>query len=77
MDPAGALILCEKFHLGDPTVSVLELWCAEYQESNALLVHQSRCGELRKLGRRERCPVAFVGSITNSGKVNSLIVALV
>ncbi|KAK7096705.1 phosphoribosylformylglycinamidine synthase-like [Littorina saxatilis] len=68
-EPAGALIRADAFQLGDPTLSILELWGAEYQESNALLVKRQHRDALHTLGQRERCPVSFVGSITGSGKI--------
>lgn len=50
--------------LGDPTISVLELWGAEYQESNALLVHAENRNMLQQICDREKVPVSFVGEIT-------------
>ncbi len=32
VDPLGARIEVDKFIVGDPTLSVLEIWGAEYQE---------------------------------------------
>lgn len=62
--------MCSYFDLqkGDPTLSVLELWGAEYQESNALLLRPSDRGFLERVCQREKCPVDFVGSITGDGK---------
>ncbi|KAK9744912.1 Formylglycinamide ribonucleotide amidotransferase N-terminal [Popillia japonica] len=37
VEPAGGVIYANRFDLGDPTINALELWGAEYQESNALL----------------------------------------
>uniref|UniRef100_A0A672UUP5 Phosphoribosylformylglycinamidine synthase n=1 Tax=Strigops habroptila TaxID=2489341 RepID=A0A672UUP5_STRHB len=54
---------------GDPTLSVLELWGAEYQESNALLVRPPRLELLQRLARRERCPLCVVGTVTGDGKI--------
>ncbi|KAK7888826.1 hypothetical protein WMY93_024386 [Mugilogobius chulae] len=54
---------------GDPTLSVLELWGAEYQESNALLLRSSDKSFLEKVCAREKCPVDFVGNITGDGKI--------
>ena len=70
MEPAGAVIRADDFQLGDPTISILELWGAEYQESNALLVRRKDAESMRRLGQRERCPVSFVGSVTGTGKVS-------
>ncbi|XP_049653230.1 phosphoribosylformylglycinamidine synthase, partial [Accipiter gentilis] len=68
-EPAGAIIYASRFQRGDPTLSVLELWGAEYQESNALLVRPSRVGLLRRLATRERCPLCVVGTITGDGRI--------
>ncbi|KAG7520508.1 hypothetical protein JOB18_030853 [Solea senegalensis] len=68
-EPAGAVIYCSKFKKGDPTLSVLELWGAEYQESNALLLHPSDRPFLEKVCQREKCPVDFVGNVTGDGKI--------
>ena len=62
-EPAGAVIRVKDFILGDPTISVLELWGAEYQESNALLVHVENRDLLQRICDREKVPVSFVGAI--------------
>ncbi|KAJ6652382.1 hypothetical protein lerEdw1_011612 [Lerista edwardsae] len=67
-EPAGAAIYASRFQLGDPTLSVLEIWGAEYQESNALLLRPHNAAFLRRLARRERCPVDFVGRISGDGR---------
>lgn len=71
-EPVGAEIHVENFQLGDPTLSVLEVWGAEYQESNALLIRPEHRTTLTKIGLREKCPVSFVGKITGDGKVGVL-----
>ena len=63
-EPAGAIIHVKDFILGDPTISVLELWGAEYQESNALLVQEENRHVLQSICDREKVPVSFVGQIT-------------
>lgn len=68
-EPAGAIIYTSKFKKGDPTLSVLELWGAEYQESNALLLCPSDRSFLERVCQREKCPVDFVGKITGDGKI--------
>lgn len=47
---------------------MLELWGAEYQESNALLLRPSDRCFLERVCQREKCPVDFVGNITGDGK---------
>ncbi|CAN9500611.1 unnamed protein product [Ophioblennius macclurei] len=68
-EPAGAVIYCSKFKKGDPTLSVMELWGAEYQESNALLLRPSDLPFLESVCHRERCPFDVVGDITGDGKI--------
>ncbi|XP_060112179.1 phosphoribosylformylglycinamidine synthase [Heteronotia binoei] len=68
-EPAGATIYASRFQLGDPTLSVLEIWGAEYQESNALLLRPRDATFLRQLARRERCPVDFVGQIVGDERI--------
>lgn len=69
VDPLGAKIYCDKFSLGDPTIDVLELWGAEYQESDAILTKQDDRKLLEKISLREKCPIDFVGSITGDEKI--------
>ncbi|XP_056389628.1 phosphoribosylformylglycinamidine synthase [Hyla sarda] len=68
-EPQGAVIYTKNFQLGDPTLSVLEIWGAEYQESNALLVRPEDVAFLHSVCRRERSPVDFVGRITGDGRI--------
>ena len=72
-EPAGAIIRASQFDLGDPTLSLLEIWGAEYQESNALLIQPTDTCTLQKIGKREKCPISLVGHITGSGKVSILM----
>jgi phosphoribosylformylglycinamidine synthase len=71
VDPLGARITLRNLPVGDPTLSVLELWGAEYQENNAFLVHPGVSGlELvQKIALRENCPVSAVGVVTGDGCV--------
>lgn len=68
-EPAGALIKVSQFQLGDPTLSVLEIWGAEYQESDAILIEEKNVDILKKIGEREKVEVSFVGDITGDGRV--------
>ncbi|CAH1793843.1 unnamed protein product [Owenia fusiformis] len=69
VEPAGALIRAKDFTLADPTISVLELWGAEYQESDAALIRPKDVETLKLIGQREKCPIDFVGTVTGDGKV--------
>ncbi|CAD5113783.1 DgyrCDS2951 [Dimorphilus gyrociliatus] len=68
-EPLGADIMISKFRLADPTLSVLEIWGAEYQESNAILIKDKSTEKLKAISKRERCSVDFVGEITGSSRI--------
>ncbi|EHB04518.1 Phosphoribosylformylglycinamidine synthase [Heterocephalus glaber] len=68
-DPAGAIIYTSRFQLGDPTLNALEIWGAEYQESNALLLRPPHRDFLSCVSARERCPASFVGTITGDKRI--------
>lgn len=53
--PLGAEIDIRAVKLGDETMSVLEIWGAEYQENDCLLVREADRGQLEEICARERC----------------------
>jgi phosphoribosylformylglycinamidine synthase len=65
--PAGAMIEIRKIPLGDSTLSVLEIWGAEYQEQNALLIRPDSADDFLAICRREKVTCAFIGEITGDG----------
>lgn len=67
--PAGAKIEIRRIQAGDNTLSVLELWGAEYQEQNALLLKPEHEGLFRSLCVREKVPMAIIGTITGDGYI--------
>src|SRR5512135_994229 len=67
--PAGAKIDIRKIQVGDNTLSVLEIWGAEYQEQNALLINAGDEKLFRTLCGREKVPVAVIGVITGDGYI--------
>lgn len=67
--PAGGRIEIRKIPLGDNTLSVLEIWGAEYQEANALLIRPEKEEMFGALCERERVPYAVVGQITGDGSL--------
>ena len=67
--PAGAKIEIRKIQLGDNTLSALEIWGAEYQEQNALLIKPEQAEDFLSLCRREKVPCAFIGEITGDGYI--------
>jgi phosphoribosylformylglycinamidine synthase len=54
---------------GDPGMSPLEIWCNEAQERYALAVAADRLAELEAICRRERCPYAVLGDVTDDGRL--------
>ncbi len=69
VEPAGARFEIREIPVGDDTLSVLEIWGAEYQENDALLVHTEHADAFRELCDREKVPFAFVGRVTGDGRV--------
>lgn len=67
--PAGARIEIRKIQVGDNTLSVLEIWGAEYQEQNALLIKPEHADMFEKLCKREKVPFSFIGEITGDGYI--------
>jgi phosphoribosylformylglycinamidine synthase len=65
--PAGARIEIRNIPLGDSTLSVLEIWGAEYQEQNALLIRPDSADDFLAICRREKVTCAFIGEITGDG----------
>eukprot|EP00403_Amphidinium_massartii_P040668 CAMPEP_0178433096 /NCGR_PEP_ID=MMETSP0689_2-20121128/32728_1 /TAXON_ID=160604 /ORGANISM="Amphidinium massartii, Strain CS-259" /LENGTH=1332 /DNA_ID=CAMNT_0020055111 /DNA_START=36 /DNA_END=4034 /DNA_ORIENTATION=- len=68
-EPAGAVIDIRKMLVGDPSMSLLELWTAEFQENNALLLAPEKQDLFDRICKRERVPYAVVGQISGDGKV--------
>ncbi len=69
VEPEGAQINVRDFPIGDETLSVLEIWGAESQEQDALLLRPEHEQLFRDLCAREMAPVAFVGKVTGDGRV--------
>jgi phosphoribosylformylglycinamidine synthase len=67
--PAGAKIEIRNIQLGDNTLSVLEIWGAEYQEQDALLIRPERTEEFLALCIREKVPCSMIGEITGDGYI--------
>jgi len=66
-DPAGAKINVRAFPLGDPSLSVVEIWGNESQERNGFLVWPDRFDVIREIADREGISCVIVGQITGDG----------
>lgn len=53
----------------EPDMSPLEIWCNEAQERYVLIIAAHRIDAFSTLCKRERCPFAVVGEITNDGRL--------
>ncbi|MFH1292024.1 MAG: phosphoribosylformylglycinamidine synthase [bacterium] len=69
VDPAGGKIDIRKIQVGDQTMSVLEIWTAEYQERDALLIWGDRIRELQEICEREKVNCEVLGEITDDGRI--------
>ncbi|MFO7587659.1 MAG: phosphoribosylformylglycinamidine synthase [Gemmatimonadota bacterium] len=69
VDPAGARIEVRAIPVGDETLSVLEIWGAEYQENDALLLRPGDEARFGALCVREKVPWAVVGRVTGDGRI--------
>ena len=69
VEPLGAEYVLKRLPIGDPTMSCLEMWGAEYQENNAFLIHPECLDTVLRLADRENCAVTAVGRVTESGRV--------
>jgi len=67
--PKGGTLDIRAVKLGDTTLSVLEIWGAEYQENSAMLIAPESLPVIEKICARERCPFSVLGSIDGSGRV--------
>ncbi|XP_059628103.1 probable phosphoribosylformylglycinamidine synthase, chloroplastic/mitochondrial isoform X2 [Cornus florida] len=67
--PKGAEIDIRAVVVGDHTMSVLEIWGAEYQEQDAILVKPESRSLLESVCERERVSMAVLGTINGKGHV--------
>lgn len=56
-------------NLADPTISIRELWGAEYQESDAILLDPNLTYVAEEIADRERCNLSIVGTVNGNNKV--------
>ena len=68
-EPTGCLLEVRDILVADPSMSVLEIWGAEYQENNALLLRPEKLDLFRTCCEREKSPFSVVGKVTDDGRV--------
>mgnify|MGYP000397905279 CR=1 FL=1 len=69
VEPAGGRIEIRNIQVGDRTMSVLEIWGAEYQERNAFLIKPERLKEFKAICNREKVNCEVLGEITGDGRI--------
>lgn len=67
--PKGAEIDIRAIVVGDHTMSILEIWGAEYQEQDAILVKPESHDLLKSICDRERVSMAVIGTINGEGRI--------
>jgi len=67
--PAGGRINIRRIQVGDPSLSVAEIWCAEYQERCAFLIHSEQIHEFSEICHREKVNCEVLGEITGDGQM--------
>jgi phosphoribosylformylglycinamidine synthase len=69
VSPIGGKVFLDRVHIGDPTLSSLEIWGAEYQEQVTILIDKEDEEYVRKVCKRENVPVSFVGEVECTGNI--------
>ena len=65
----GARIELRDVPNAEPGLSPMAIWCNEAQERYVLIVGGDRRDEFQAICDRERCPVAFIGQLTDDGQL--------
>lgn len=69
VEGCGVTVNSDTFQFGDESISLRELWTAEYQENDAALVDPSLLEVLQTIARREKCHVSVVGDVEAEQRV--------
>jgi len=68
VEKAGGRIELRRIKLGDPTLSVLKIWIAEYQERCGFLIPSKRIEEFNSICEREKVNCEVLGEVTGDGR---------
>jgi len=68
VEEAGGKIELRRITLGDPTLSVLKIWIAEYQERCGFLIPLERIEEFKSICEREKVNCEILGEVTGDGR---------
>ena len=67
VEDVGGEIDIRKIVIGDKSMSVLELWTAEFQEQVTLLIKNKDRSLIEKMCKHENVPLSIPGSVKNTG----------
>ncbi|MFH1182836.1 MAG: phosphoribosylformylglycinamidine synthase [Candidatus Moraniibacteriota bacterium] len=65
----GGKVRLYKINLGDPTMSTVQIWCAEYQERQAILIREKDLALFQLICEEEDCPFEILGEVTDNGRI--------
>jgi phosphoribosylformylglycinamidine synthase len=68
VEKAGGKIKLRQIKLGDPTLSVLKIWIAEYQERCGFLINRERIEEFESICQREKVNCEILGEVIGDGR---------
>ena len=68
VEKTGGKIELRQIRLGDPTLSVLKIWIAEYQERCGFLILPERIEEFKSICDREKVHCEVLGEVTGDGR---------
>jgi phosphoribosylformylglycinamidine synthase len=68
VEKSGGRIDIRKIKVGDPTMSVLEIYVAEYQERNGLLIRPENIKQFEAICNREKVNCEILGTVTGDGR---------
>ncbi|MGQ9645327.1 MAG: phosphoribosylformylglycinamidine synthase [Thermodesulfobacteriota bacterium] len=68
VEKTGGRIELRRIVLGDPTLSVLKIWIAEYQERCGFLIPPERIEAFQSICRREKVNCEILGEVTGDGR---------
>lgn len=72
VEPVGGMIDLKNVTLGDKTMTSLEIWSAEFQESVAILANDGDLETIRNICIEENVHCDLLGKVFNTGKIQVL-----
>jgi phosphoribosylformylglycinamidine synthase len=69
VDGFGAIVCIDDVTLGDPTLSNTEIWTAESQEQNTVLLRSQDVTKAMEIAKRERVNLEIIGRTKDTGTI--------